>query len=507
MIYISIIFLIFILIPKLFVFFSIYQQNGYKTKKYLLNLKKHYFYTISTYLEYIGLFMLISYYVNYNWYLIVLEIFFILGSFMLGKQLVLVPNVTKRLTRLFIIFCFISIVPYIFFKKHLLIFTIEVILIPFTILISGLIAYPIENFINKYYYQKAQKRIKEYQTINIGITGSYGKTSTKNFLYHILKEKYYTYKTPNSYNTPMGISRVINSEFPALCEVFIAELGACYTGDINELVELVNIDIGIITDIGPQHLETFKTIDNVLKTKLEILNSKNLKTLVINQDNIYLRDYPYPNNIEIIRIGIKEDADFFAKNIIINDSYLSFDLYYQNTILTNIKTKLLGYHNIYNLLFSIVVGLKMGIDIESIKNSCLRIEPVLHRLSTTQDGNILIIDDAFNSNIVGFKNAIDVLKLTNNTKIIITPGIVDGGASLKELNQEAAKTLIDLDLVILVENQASKYIQEYFDDICFTNYKVVKSFHQAYNIVQKESKSQNITLLIENDLPDNYLRR
>ena len=507
MIYISLIFLIFILVPKVLVFFTIFQQNGYNPKKYYLNLKKHYLYTLSTYLEYISLIMLISYYINYNWYLMVLEIFFILGSFMLSKQLVLAPVLTKRMVRLFITFCIICIIPYIFFNKHILIFTLETVLIPIIILIASYIILPIEQQIKRYYYQKTKNKLNKYQMINIGITGSFGKTSTKNFLYHLLKEQYYTYKTPKSYNTPMGISKAVNNELPILSDVFIVEMGACNIGDINELVDLVNIDIGVITEIGPQHLETFKTIDNVLKTKLEILNSKNLKTLIINQDNIYLRNTIYPNNLKIIRIGINEEADYMAKNIIMKETYLSFDLYYQKSILTNIKTKLLGQHNIYNLLSAIVVAYTMGVDIENIKNSCFKIEPVLHRLSTLQDGNIKIIDDAFNSNIVGFKNAVDVLKLADTNKIVITPGIVDGGEYLKELNIDAAKKLTEVDFVLLVDNQASKYIQDYFDDCAFTNYQVVKSFKQAYNIVQKESKSKDITLLIENDLPDNYLRR
>ena len=305
----------------------------------------------------------------------------------------------------------------------------------------------------------------------------------------------------------MGISKVVNNELPILSDIFIVEMGACNIGDINELVNLVNIDIGVITEIGPQHLETFKTIDNILKTKLEILNSKNLKTLIINQDNIYLRNTIYPNNIKIIKIGINEEADYMAKNIVMKDSYLSFDLYYQNNSLTNIKTKLLGQHNIYNLLSAIAIAHTMGVDVENIKNSCFQIEPVSHRLSINQDGNIKIIDDAFNSNIIGFNNAVDVLKLANTNKIIITPGIVDGGSHLKELNTEAAKKLTEVDYVLLVDNQASKYIQDYFDNAGFTNYQVVKSFKQAYNIVLKESKSKDITLLIENDLPDNYLRR
>lgn len=507
MMYVVMFFSLFIIIPKTIIFLGIFQQNGYSAKKYLKNLKTHYFKSISTYLEYISLICLISYYINNYWYMIVLVLFFLMGSFMLTKQLVLIPKFTKRLTRLLILFMFLNGIFFILVKYLLLVLVIEIILIPLTILLSSFIILPVENKIIKYYYNKAQNKLLKYSMINIGITGSFGKTSTKNFLYHFIKDKYFTYKTPNSYNTPMGISKVVNNDLQAIHEAFIVEMGACNIGDINELVELVNVDIGIITEIGPQHLETFKSIDNVLKTKLEILNSKNLKTLVINQDNIHLKDVDYPSNIEVIRVGINSKEYYNARNIELSNNYFSFNFCYKEDILTNIKTKLLGYHNIYNLLISITLAYKMGVSLDEIKSKCLTIEPVMHRLSTRVDGNINIIDDSFNSNLVGFKNAVDALMLSDNYKVIITPGIVDGGSYLEELNYEAGSLVEKLDYVILIDNPASKYIKSYLDQINYTNYVVVNSFKQAYNMVQKESKKRDITLLIENDLPDNYLRR
>lgn len=502
-----IIFLLFIIIPKTVIFLGIFQQNGYSSKKYLINLKTHYLKSISSYLEYISLGCLITYYINYYWYVMVLVLFFLIGSFMLTKQLVLIPKLTKRLTRLLIVFIIINLLFFIYIKYILLVLLIETILIPLTILISSFIVLPVEKKIIKYYYNKTKTKLLKYSMINIGITGSFGKTSTKNFLYHLIKDKYYTYKTPHSYNTPMGISKVVNNELLPVYEVFIAELGACNKGDIDELVSLVNIDIGVITEIGPQHLETFKSIDNVLKTKLEILNSKNLKTLVINQDNIHLQNIKYPDNIEVIRVGINSKDYYHADNIVLSNSYLSFDFCYKEEVLINIKTKLLGYHNIYNLLISIALAYKMGVSIKEIQEKCLTLEPVPHRLSTRVDGNINIIDDSFNSNLVGFKNAVDVLKLSNDYKVIITPGIVDGGKYLEELNTEVAFLLKEIDLVILVDNQSTTYIKNCLDKINYDKYIVVNSFKQAYNVAQKESKKRRITLLIENDLPDNYLRR
>src|SRR5690606_33871908 len=121
-------------------------------------------------------------------------------------------------------------------------------------------------------YHKAQKKIETMENLHvIGITGSFGKTSTKFITGTILKEKYRVLNTPESYNTPMGLSTIINNELSDKHQVFIAEMGARNIGDIRELVELTKPKIGVITSIGPTHLETFKNLDNIMKTKYELI--------------------------------------------------------------------------------------------------------------------------------------------------------------------------------------------------------------------------------------------
>ena len=142
-------FSLFIIIPKTIIFLGIFQQNGYSAKKYLKNLKTHYFKSISTYLEYISLICLISYYINNYWYMIVLVLFFLMGSFMLTKQLVLIPKFTKRLTRLLILFMFLNGIFFILVKYLLLVLVIEIILIPLTILLSCFVILPVEKKIIK----------------------------------------------------------------------------------------------------------------------------------------------------------------------------------------------------------------------------------------------------------------------------------------------------------------------------------------------------------------------
>lgn len=503
--YIIIFFIALFLIPKTITFFSLFQQNSYKINKYAKNLKKHYLKTISTYLEYLASSILLIYIFYKEWYIAVLSVFFLLGAYMLTENLIIYPKFTKRLMRLLITFILINLIPFIFIDNYLIICLSELVFMPLILIFAALINKPIESIINKYYKKQAKQKLSQIKPLIIGITGSYGKTSTKNILNTLINQTYYTYSTPKSYNTPMGICKSIkNMNWET--EVFITELGATTKGDILELVEFVPVKIGIITDIGPQHLESFKTIENVLMTKLEILQSKNIKQLVINNDNEYLRTFDYPKNINVVRIGIEEKADLMAKNLELTNKGISFEVYQNEEYLLKVESHLLGRHNVYNILLSMAVAQLLDIKNSEIAKNIPRIKAVDNRLSLTNIGNIQILNDAFNSNIKGFVSAIEILKLSKNQKILITPGIVDLGGKSEELNKEIGKHLIkDIDYIYLVENEAALFIKDYFIEHHFMNYELVSSFKEAYK--KAVNKYSSATILIENDLPDNYLRR
>src|SRR5690606_7307390 len=141
------------------------------------------------------------------------------------------------------------------------------VLTPVNLLLSHIVIWPLEYLIQLYYVKKASQKIKMIDAKKIAITGSFGKTSTKSILYHLLKDKFITKMSPKSYNTLMGISLMINNDATYSDEVLILEMGATHTGDIQKLVNLTNPHYAIITDIGPQHLETFKTIENIINEK------------------------------------------------------------------------------------------------------------------------------------------------------------------------------------------------------------------------------------------------
>ena len=154
---------------------------------------------------------------------------------------------------------------------------------------------PVENAINKKYYDEAASILASMPGLKVvGITGSYGKTSTKHYLNRILSEKYNVIMTPGSFNTPMGVIRTIREMMKPYNDLFIVEMGAKNIGDIKEICDLVHPQMGIVTAVGPQHLESFKTIENVQRTKFELVDA-----LPADGFAVVNNDFQYISNREI----------------------------------------------------------------------------------------------------------------------------------------------------------------------------------------------------------------
>ena len=148
------------------------------------------------------------------------------------------------------------------------------VLLPLWAALAGLAAWPVEKLIAEMYFRDAQRKLKEHPgLIRIGITGSYGKTSVKFILGTLLQEKFQVLVTPSSYNTPMGVTRIIREKLMPAHQVFVAEMGARHVGDIREMCRLVHPRYGVLTSVGPQHLDTFKTIERIKKTKYELMDA------------------------------------------------------------------------------------------------------------------------------------------------------------------------------------------------------------------------------------------
>ena len=381
--------------------------------------------------------------------------------------------------------------------------------LPLWVALSGLVAWPIEKAISEMYFRDAQRILRERKDlIRIGITGSWGKTSVKFILGTILSEKYNTLVTPSSFNTPMGVTRVIRSSLEPGHRVFIAEMGARHVGDIKEMCRLVHPEIGILTSVGPQHLDTFKTVERVAKTKYELIDAlpENGRCFFPDDQGICLdlfRKTAKPKSLS----GLDADTDdVWAEEITVSPDGSHFTLCTRDFRIP-CHTALLGELNIRNIVLCASVAISLGLTKEQIARGISRLVPVEHRLQLIPSaGGITIIDDAFNSNIRGAEQAFRVLKEFPPHRIIITPGMVELGKLEYDMNREfGEKMAAGCDTAILVGKKRCTAIREGLISAGFPEdqIRVAESLDEAVSIMHTIARSGD-TVLFENDLPDNY---
>lgn len=384
------------------------------------------------------------------------------------------------------------------------------VLSPFLVILANFINSPIEKLGKKHYIKQAKKILNDMPNLLvIGVTGSYGKTSVKNFLTKVLSTKYEVLTTPKNYNTPMGIVKTIREELKPTHQIFICEMGAARVGEIKEICDIVNPQIGIITSIGPQHLETFKSIDNIIETKFELAKSvhENNGVVFLNYDNEYIRNHVVDG--KFITYGINNASlDYNSYNIVSSSKGLNFNILNKNSNEeVTFKTKLIGKHNVVNLTGIIAVAKYLDIPTNKIIRSVQEIKNVEHRLQLIPHGDLSIIDDSYNSNPISSKSALDTLSEFEGTKIIVTPGLIELGKDEEKYNFEFGKYITNVcDYIFLVNSTSAKFI---LDGVNFMKFNKNKIFHvnspqEAISKISSLNISGKITVLLENDLPDNY---
>lgn len=383
-------------------------------------------------------------------------------------------------------------------------------LTPILVPLSNIINKPIEKAVQNWYINDAKKLLKSMPNLHkVGITGSYGKTSMKFYLSELLNSQYETLKTPESFNTPMGVTITVRNHLKPTHEYFICEMGARRVGEIKELCGIANPHDGIITSVGPQHLETFKSIENIVGTKFELADSISaLGKVYLNCDNELIRAkaHDYKN---AVTYGTSPDCDYHACDISVSDKGTAFTVTAPDGNSCRYVTKLLGEHNVQNLLGAIAYchG-SAGIALEKLVLPVKRIEAVPHRLQLIdKGGNLTYIDDAYNSNPNGCRAALRVLGLFDACRILVTPGMVELGVKQEELNyefgQEAAKAC---DYIILVGKAQTEPIYRGVIDAGYPKEQVYVAggLNEALEKAQAYQTDKKKIVLLENDLPDNY---
>lgn len=425
--------------------------------------------------------------------------------------------VTARVKRLIITIVILYLIPVIIIlnnydvselNTYLYVFILLAYLQYLVVWLAVKINIPVEKCVYFYYFNKAKKKLKNMSNLKtIGITGSYGKTSSKNILSDILNIKYTALPTPQNYNSPYGLMITVNNFLDKFTEVFIAEMGAYKKGEIKELCDFVHPKYGILTKIGTAHLESFGSQENIQQGKFELIESLPHDGIgILNADDQLQLTYKLKNDCKIRWIGIEnKNADVRADHIKVTHEGTTFDVIFKGDKKKyEFETKLLGHANVYNILAGIALGYEFGITIPELQKAVKRVKPIEHRLQLKQYLDINIIDDAYNSNPVGSKMAVDVLGMMPGKKIIVTPGMIELGAKQYELNKEFGLQISKVcDEVILVGKTQTKPIQDGLDEGKYDRKKIhiVNDVKQAFSLMLK-LKEDDTYVLLENDLPD-----
>lgn len=415
---------------------------------------------------------------------------------------------TKRFTRIFVVgfLFFFAINACVFYlaKRFCLlayalpITAISVTLIPLSLIFGAAINYPYDRIKYLLTIRGAKKKLSENKNLKvIFVTGSFGKTTTKRYLYELLKDDYKTVATPKSFNTPIGICLSVKN-INADTQIFIAEAGARRAGDIKTLCQIVRPDISVVTGIAPQHIETFKSIENIIAEKEEAV--KNLKVggfAVISVETTGGRIICDRATADKILVGSGETADVKFRNVKFSAYGSSFDIMCGEKTL-EITAPFVGIHNVVDFTLAAAVAIKLGVRAEKIENVAKTLTPPKHRFSVSVSGNgVTIIDDGYNANIEGIKSGAESLKYFGGKKFAVFSGIVEGGTKSYELNSEAGRVLSEnCDRLIAVGRLADEILS------CAKGERT-EDLDGAKEILKKEVRRGD-TVAFFSDLPDRY---
>ncbi|MBT4922271.1 MAG: UDP-N-acetylmuramoyl-tripeptide--D-alanyl-D-alanine ligase [Rickettsiales bacterium] len=400
-------------------------------------------------------------------------------------------------------------------ESHLVGYVLVIQFLPITLTLANILLMPYENYVQKKFYKEAKDILAQHNPKVIAITGSYGKTSTKYILNHILSSGVATLATPGSVNTVMGIVRVIRERLKWEHKYFIVEMGAYGVGSIKRLCELAPPNYGIITSIGVAHFERYKSRENVARAKFELSDyvARALGDIILNRDKIpakYIAKYNQVSSEHSCYVGSSiNPGDFQIRHSQNTIEGISFELLFNEDTFF-IKAPIYGLQQVENIALSFVLAMRLGLKSDLIIASLAKLPQTPHRLEVKRQGSNIIIDDAYNSNPDGFKAALDVLDMfgrgnSKGRRIVVTPGMVEMGAKHDDEHRNLGEIMASrCDILVAVLPERITALTESFakhapDKVIklFPNFKLAKAWLdsniQGHDIV-----------LFENDLPDIY---
>ena len=351
--------------------------------------------------------------------------------------------------------------------------------------VSVIISSIIEGILLNRYKKLAQDKLASMQNLTIiAVTGSYGKTSLKNFLAQVLQDSFKVYATPRSVNTLTGIIADINKNLFPLIDIYIVEAGARGAGDIKEIVDLIAPQIVVVGKIGEAHIEYFKTLENIYAAKYEILESKNLTKAYIHRDNEPPTNCPipitnFPQNVSNISATLKGTSF----SLLLKGKQLDF------------QTHILGSFNVDNISAALMIASDFGISNDHLVRQVQKLEPINHRLSKIVVNEKIILDDSYNGNLDGMLEAIRLSSLHQGKKIIVTPGLVE---SSEEANEQLASAIDKVfDLAIITGELNSNLLRNNIHNA----QKIILKDKSSIEHILKTTTSSGDLILFANDAP------
>lgn len=342
------------------------------------------------------------------------------------------------------------------------------------------------------FIRRAARTLAASPCVKVGVTGSFGKTSVKRIAAHILSAERNVSATPASYNTPIGIARFVN-EGGASCEIFLAEMGARKRGDIAELCDMVRPTVGVVVGVCPQHLETFGSLENIRAEK-GVLALRAEKTVLGASAAEMRREN-----------SLVEGEDFAAEDVVLSAEGTSFTLRLGD-FRAPVHTALLGRHAAQDIAIAAALCYALGMDPARIASAAATVPAVPHRLQRLEGNGAVILDDSYNSNVEGAKDAVEVLKLCGGNRFVVTPGLVELGEIEEKENEALGASFVGLERVVLVGETRilavrNGYLAAGGDEGALV---VVPSLGKARDYLSQTLAAGDAVLFL-NDLPDKYI--
>lgn len=387
----------------------------------------------------------------------------------------------------------------------LILLPIKFLYTPLFLIVSQILIWPLEYYQKEKILTATKEKLSKLPDLKIvAITGSFGKTSTKDILYTLLFKKYYVVKTPKSFNTLLGIAQTILEDLKENTDIFIAEIGAYKRGEIKKLTEFLHPTIGVITAVAAQHLERFGSLENIARAKFELVeNLPKDGIAILNGENDWLRSLAlHTRFVNVVFYG--KGRQYYASDIKLTIDGTSFILHTPRAT-TQITIPVVGEHHVQNFVAAATVALNLGMSLDEIKDRTKWLLPTSHRLEVRKQGSITVIDNTYNTNPESSKISLKLLQeIKGSQKILVTPGLVELGKEHEKENQVFARKAAKVaDEIIIVGEFAKAPLLQGFKDFPKEKIHTLSSLAEAMNLLQQIAKPEAVVLL-ENDLPDQY---